>query len=196
MSNISTEIKYFNVYRSASFSKFVKALSIHYEECYSKNRDIVFLCIGSDRATGDCLGPITGHILTRHNKKLTVFGTLAAPVHAQNLVKTIDSIYNTISNPYIIAIDASLGIRQHIGNVTTGYGPLSPGIGVNKKLPCVGDAFITGIVNASNSNSHLTLQTTKLSTVVELSEFIAHGILCAIEKRTELHICSSLKCPI
>lgn len=193
---LSTEIKYFNVYRSASFSKFVKTLSTYYEDCYKKNHDIVFLCIGSDRATGDCLGPITGHILTRNNKNLPVFGTLEEPVHAQNLVKTVEIIYNTISSPYIIAIDASLGIRQHIGNVTTGYGPLSPGIGVNKKLPCVGDAFITGIVNVSNSNSHITLQTTKLSTVVELSEFIAHGILRAIEKRTELHVCSSLKCPV
>lgn len=197
MSDVSTEIKYFNVYRSASFSKFVKTMSLHYEESYNKKQDLVFLCIGSDRATGDCLGPITGHILTRSNKNLLVFGTLASPVHAQNLAETIDFIYENVSYPYIIAIDASLGIRQHIGNVTTGYGPLSPGIGVNKKLPCVGDAFITGIVNTSNANSHMTLQTTKLSTVVELAEFIAHGILYAAEKRTELlHVCSSLECPV
>ena len=83
------------------------------------------------------------------------------------------------------------GEKRDAGSVS-----LSPGIGVNKKLPCVGDAFITGIVNSSNSNSHLTLQTTKLSTVVELAEFIAKGILKAAEKRTELHVCSSFKCPI
>ena len=182
MSNISTEKKYINVYRSASFPKFVNTINKHYEKCFDKNQNIVFLCIGSDRATGDCLGPIVGHILIKKNKNLPVFGTLTSPVHAQNLGETIDFIYNTIPDPYIIAIDASLGIRQHIGNVTTGYGPLSPGIGVTKKLPCVGDAFITGIVNASNSNSHITLQTTKLSTVVDLAEFIAYGILQVIEK--------------
>ena len=196
MSTISSEIKYFNIYRSATFPKFVNMVNQHYEECYSQNQNIVFLCIGSDRATGDCLGPVTGHLLMKKKKSLPVFGTLASPVHAQNLGKTIDYIYDTISRPYIIAIDASLGIRQHIGHVTSGSGPLSPGIGVNKKLPCVGDAFITGIVNASNSNSHLTLQTTKLSTVVDLAEFIAHGILKAAEKRTELHVCSSFKCPV
>lgn len=191
MPSISTEIKYFNIYRSTSFSKFVNTINKHYETCYNQNQNIVFLCIGSDRATGDCLGPITGHILMRAKKNLPVFGTLSSPVHAQNLSSTIDFIYSTIPDPYIIAIDASLGVRQHIGHVTSGPGPLSPGIGVNKKLPCVGDAFITGIVNSSNSNSHLTLQTTKLSTVVDLAEFIAHGILKAIEKRTELHVCSS-----
>jgi len=182
MSNLTSEIQYFNVYRSASFSKFVNTLYMHYEECYNRNQDIVFLCIGSDRATGDCLGPITGHMLVKNNKNLPVFGTLSSPVHAQNLGSTINYIYNTIPDPYIIAIDASLGIRQHIGHVTSGCGPLSPGIGVNKKLPCVGDAFITGIVNTSNPNSHLTLQTTKLSTVVDLAEFIAQGILHAIKK--------------
>lgn len=196
MSNIPTEINYFNVYHSTSFPRFVNKINEHYEECYNNNQDIVFLCIGSDRATGDCLGPITGHILLKNNKSLPVFGTLSAPVHAQNLADTINFIYDTVPAPYIIAIDASLGVRQHIGNVTSGYGPLSPGIGVKKKLPCVGDAFITGIVNVSDHNSHMTLQTTKLSTVVDLAEFIANGILKAAEKRTELHFCSSFKCPV
>lgn len=196
MPAISTGIKYFNIYRPASFPKFVNMVNCHYEECYNQNQNIVFLCIGSDRATGDCLGPVTGHILMKSQKNLPVFGTLSSPVHAQNLGKTIDYIYNAIPRPYIVAVDASLGIKQHIGHVTSGTGPLSPGIGVNKKLPCVGDAFITGIVNSSNSNSHLTLQTTKLSTVVELAEFIANGILKAAEKRTELHVCSSFQCPV
>lgn len=186
MSNVATEINYFNIYRSTALSKFIKTLRVHYEDCYSKDQNIVYLCIGSDRATGDCLGPIVGHILLQNNRNLLVFGTLSSPVHAQNLSETIDYIYNTISNPYIIAIDASLGIRQHIGHVTLGHGPLSPGIGVNKKLPCVGDAFITGIVNTSNTNSHITLQTTKLSTVVDLAEFIAHGILKTLGKEHPL----------
>ena len=178
MENISTEIKYYNIYCGSSLAAFVKNLKRHRKECYADSRTMVFLCIGSDRATGDCLGPIVGHMLLQNNKKLLVYGTLSSPVHAQNLEITIDSIYST--NPYIIAIDASLGIRQHIGNVTMGHGTLSPGIGVNKKLPCVGDAFITGIVNTSNKNSHITLQTTRLSTVVDLAEFIARGILHAV----------------
>ncbi len=118
MSTISSEIKYFNIYRSSSFPKFVNMVNKHYEECYSQNQNIVFLCIGSDRATGDCLGlRITGHLLMKKKKSLPVFGTLASSVHAQNLGKTIDFIYDTISRPYIIAIDASLQIRgrQHIG---------------------------------------------------------------------------------
>lgn len=31
--------------------------------CPKKWTEIVFLCIGSDRVTGDCLGPYIGHLL-------------------------------------------------------------------------------------------------------------------------------------
>ena len=34
--------------------------------CPKKWTEIVFLCIGSDRVTGDCLGPYIGHLLTPH----------------------------------------------------------------------------------------------------------------------------------
>ena len=33
MSTISSEIKYFNIYRSATFPKFVNMVNQHYEEC-------------------------------------------------------------------------------------------------------------------------------------------------------------------
>ena len=34
--------------------------------CPKKWTEIVFLCIGSDRITGDCLGPYIGHLLHPH----------------------------------------------------------------------------------------------------------------------------------
>ena len=51
--------------------------------------ELVFLCIGSDRVTGDCLGPYIGHQLLEHLNTDThgvyVYGTLKSPVHAVNL---------------------------------------------------------------------------------------------------------------
>ncbi len=155
-------------------------------------RPLVFLCIGSDRATGDSLGPLVGQRLSKiflFNKKAVVYGTLHQTVHAGNLVKTLTEIYNRFENPYIIAIDASLGIPEHIGYVTLGDGSLHPGIGVSHELPETGDIHITGIVNHSTRNNHFTLQTTKLFTVMELAGFISDGIL------TALHVGSSLQSP-
>ena len=34
-----------------------------------ENRPVIFLCIGTDRATGDSLGPLVGYKLKNINKK-------------------------------------------------------------------------------------------------------------------------------
>ncbi|NMB44257.1 MAG: DUF1256 domain-containing protein, partial [Clostridiales bacterium] len=64
----------------------------------------------------------------------------------------------------------------HIGYITLGEGPLLPGAGVNKKLPPVGDIFITGIVNFSGVLDNMLLQTTRLNIVMVLADFICNGI--------------------
>ena len=57
------------------------------EEMAAKGKDgIMFLCIGTDRSTGDSLGPLVGHMLrSRRLKGAAVIGTLDKPVHAMNL---------------------------------------------------------------------------------------------------------------
>ena len=140
------------------------------------NKTIVFLCIGSDRATGDCLGPLLGYKLSRSlSNNYLVYGTLDSPVHAKNLKKAIDEIKETIKNPIIIAVDASLGQASHIGCFTLGNGPLKPGAGVNKDLPSVGDIFITGIVNISGLFDQMLLQNTRLNMVMTLADNIYSG---------------------
>ena len=73
----------------------------------------VFLCIGSDRVTGDSLGPMIGSSLSE--KLPGVFGTLEHPVHALNLEDTIVHIQKYYSRHPLVAIDASLGSREHLG---------------------------------------------------------------------------------
>ena len=72
----------------------------------------VFVCIGSDRVTGDSLGPLVGTRLQyADNFTLPVYGTLDFPIHALNLKDAMRSIkYFHPYNP-IIAVDASLGAR-------------------------------------------------------------------------------------
>lgn len=142
-----------------------------------QHKSLVFLCIGSDRATGDCLGPLLGYKLSAiSRKKYTVYGTLEHPVHAKNLKDTMIQIHEENPNPLIIAIDASLGKAAHIGYFTLGEGPLKPGAGVDKDLPYVGDLFITGIVNLSGLFDQMLLQTTRLGTVMALVDHIYQGI--------------------
>lgn len=168
---------YYNCLEHHSIYSFCIELFDLVKEQLTKDHTLVLLCIGSDRATGDCLGPIIGYKLskTKYNN-ICIYGTLANPVHAKNLDDTIASIYKQFEKPFIIAIDASLGKEKHIGYVTLGNGSLSPGIGVDKELPNVGDIFITGIVNTSGFLNHMMLQTTRLDIVMQLADYICVGL--------------------
>ena len=151
--------------------------------CPKKWTEIVFLCIGSDRITGDCLGPYIGHLLHPHESpQIFVYGTLSDPVHALNLEKCSRLIGQLHPHALVIAIDASLGQKKHLGYVTIANGALYPGAAVHKKLPPVGHIHITGIVNIAGTLEQLTLQTTRLSTVISIAEQIAGGILMTIPK--------------
>ena len=140
----------------------------------------VFVCIGSDRVTGDSLGPLVGTKLQYTDGfSLPVYGTLDFPIHALNLKDAMRSIkYFHPRNP-IIAIDASLGTKRHQHYITISTGSLCPGSGVDKKLMEVGDISITGIINTSGEFAQLILQTTRLSAVMALADCICEGILMA-----------------
>lgn len=140
----------------------------------------VFVCIGSDRVTGDSLGPLVGTRL-QYTKGFTlpVYGTLDFPIHALNLKDAIRSVKYFHPQSPIIAVDASLGARHHQHYITVSSGSLCPGSGVNKKLIEVGDISITGIINTCGEFAQLILQTTRLSAVMSLADCISEGILLA-----------------
>ncbi len=171
-------IIYFNSSEQNSAYELGLALSVLIKKQVLYDRDMVFLCIGSDRATGDCLGPIIGYKLSKYIKQpnFYIYGTLEHPVHAKNLKDTVTMIEQKHDNALIIAIDASLGKSDHIGYITLGEGPLKPGAGVDKDLPEVGDLFITGIVNFSGMLDHMLLQTTRLNVVMAMADQICLAI--------------------
>ncbi|MFO1442280.1 spore protease YyaC [Bacillus sp. Bva_UNVM-123] len=141
------------------------------------NRPIVFVCIGTDRSTGDSLGPLIGTLL--EDKRLPsffVYGTLKDPIHAVNLEEKLMDIKKKHFNPFIIGIDACLGRLKSVGFIEIGEGPVKPGAGVNKELPEVGDIHITGIVNVGGFMEYFVLQNTRLHLVLNMAKIIASGI--------------------
>lgn len=152
-------------------------------------RNVIYLCIGSDRSTGDSLGPLvgyqlcrilptgTGAILPRKSPQTLVIGTLREPVHAVNLRKTLDTIRKCCRDALVVAVDASVGSEKNVGGITLGMGSIRPGMGVRKKLDAVGDIYITGVVYGGDCPEPETLQSTRLSLVMELAECISAGIV-------------------
>lgn len=152
-----------------------------------ENRPIIFLCIGTDRCTGDSLGPLVGYHLKSCLPKgnFYIYGTLENPVHSKNLETIIDKIYCSFENPYIVAIDASLGKVKNIGKVFIDKKPLQPGLALNKNLPSIGDLSITGIVNIGGNFEFLVLQNTRLYVVMNLVETIYKGIFYFLLKASK-----------
>ena len=139
-------------------------------------RPLVALCIGSDRYTGDALGPLIGTQLAE-NTECYVYGTLDNPVHAGNFVETVNIINHRYHHPLIIAIDACLGKSHEIGNIEIWQGGLAAGIAVGNRLPTVGDISVIGVVNAQSQIGYLDLQSTPLSKVMKLSKAISEALV-------------------
>jgi putative sporulation protein YyaC len=143
----------------------------------ASQRPIVFVCIGTDRSTGDSLGPLVGSFLEEKDvSSFHVYGTLDEPIHAVNLGERLKEIAVKHQDPYIIGIDACLGRMKNVGVIQVGNGPVKPGAGVNKELPAVGDIHITGIVNVSGFMEFFVLQNTRLNLVMKMAKTIANGI--------------------
>ncbi|PWK16595.1 spore protease YyaC [Tumebacillus permanentifrigoris] len=154
-----------------------------YVQEHGPARQVVIVCIGTDRSTGDALGPLVGSKLSARvddHPFVTVYGTLESPVHAVNLKDTIQEIQGRYTNPFVIAVDACLGQIQSVGLVTIGNGPLKPGAGVNKVLPEVGNIHVTGIVNVGGFMEYFVLQNTRLSIVMRMADCIADGLHQAV----------------
>ncbi len=150
--------------------------------------EIVFLCIGTDRATGDCLGPLTGHRLASlPTHGVSVYGTLDAPVHAKNLGAAGERIRTAHKNPLIIAVDACLGELDRIGIIEIGEGAVEPGAALHRSLPDIGHIFIQGVVNAGRSYAgapaaQIILQNTRLNVVMKMADIICSGAALALER--------------
>lgn len=141
----------------------------------ASSRPVILLCIGTDRSTGDSLGPLTGTKLAEKRLSgLNVIGTLENPVHAENLASTLEDINKSFNNPFIIALDACLGDLDSIGYITLAEGPLKPGTAVKKVLPEVGNIHLTGIVNINGFIQYMVLQNTRLSIVWQMSDAICN----------------------
>ncbi len=148
-------------------------------------QEVVFVCIGTDRATGDSLGPLVGHMLFPHMNRLkgaTLYGTLQSPVHARNLQETLAFIECCRPKPLVVAVDAALGRADHIGWLKVGPGPVCPGAGLSKNLPPVGDIAITGIVNSCSVSGFALLQSARLHVVMQMADCICKGFIHATQK--------------
>ena len=147
----------------------------------------VIVCIGSDLAIGDSLGPLTGSMLKYKTQGLNAFlyGTLTSPVTAKEIKYIRSFLKETHRNSQIVAIDAAVGEKGDVGLIRLSDSPLFPGAGANKRLGSVGDISIMGIVAEKSFSNYGLLNTTRLNLVYTMSEIISDAVSTLLWNREE-----------
>jgi putative sporulation protein YyaC len=177
--NFSQDIKV--SYKDPDAPKMISQKLYHYFSSVPEEQEIVIVCIGTDRSTGDALGPLVGTYLRKIRQPgVYVYGTLDEPVHAVNLAEKINLIEQNHRRAFIVAIDACLGQLSSVGSIQVGFGPIKPGAGVHKNLAQIGDIHIMGIVNVGGFMEYFVLQNTRLSLVMEMAEIIANSVYVSL----------------
>ena len=138
-------------------------------------RQPVILCIGSDLAIGDSLGPVCGTLLQERSCGF-VYGTLRQTVTAKEVRYMNEFLRDTHPGSPVIAVDAAVGDVGDIGLIKISDCGIKPGLGANKKLGKVGDVGIMGIVAEKSLFKYSLLNLTRLNLVYRMAEIIAEAI--------------------
>ena len=145
----------------------------------------VVVCIGSDLAIGDSLGPVTGSMLKFKTQGLGFFlyGTLSTPITAKEIKYIRTFLKETHRGCPVIAVDAAVGDAGDIGLIKINDTPLLPGAGANKQLGAIGDITIMGIVAEKSLANYGLLNSTRLNLVYSMAEIISNGLSSLLWER-------------
>ncbi|GGD75809.1 spore protease YyaC [Paenibacillus nasutitermitis] len=134
--------------------------------------DLVFVCIGTDRSTGDSLGPWVGTLLQEQGWP-SVIGTLERPCDANHYEEAVAGIP---SGRTVIAIDACLGGVNSPSRYLVAHGPLLPGRAAGLRLTPVGHYSLGCIVGPMSVKPYRSLQQASLFQVMGMAREIAETI--------------------
>ncbi|NBD23572.1 spore protease YyaC [Paenibacillus glycinis] len=136
---------------------------------------VAFLCIGTDRSTGDSFGPLVGTLLAQAGW-LHVIGTLEDPCDADRY----DAMRSAVPEGCMtIAVDACLGKKEEEPGYIVGEGPLFPGQAVGKRLAPAGHYSIAGIVGPKSVKPYWTIQHASLREVLGMARALASAVQAA-----------------
>lgn len=143
---------------------------------------LIFLCIGTDRITGDSFGPLVGYKLKNifyGEKNIEVIGDLENIVNSGNILKILDRIKKSYELPFLIAIDAAVSNKKEIGRIVVSSNKMNVASCFSNRKIYVGDVSIKGIVAKNLINPRYNfrlLQNVPLNTIMNMADTVAQGI--------------------
>src|SRR5699024_10533723 len=120
---------------------------------------------------------MTGTLLQKVRPEiLRVQGSLDNPVNALNLNAMLKEFNEATEDTFVIALDASLGQLQSVGQFQYGLGSIMPGTALKIELPSVGAAFLPGVVNTSVMMDYSVFIRTRFSLSYNMAETLAQSL--------------------
>ncbi|MDR1905547.1 MAG: spore protease YyaC [Clostridiales bacterium] len=143
-----------------------------------KNKKIpVIMCIGSDRVTGDLLGPAVGKMLIENfNLKAYVYGVTGRNINGENIDAYDAFLREVHRDSRIIAVDACLGGENEVGKIKVSRCGVGAGFAVRGGKKRYGDVGIVGIVAKNDKDNIMQLMSVEYDFVEKLSRRIAEYI--------------------
>lgn len=146
--------------------------------------ELVFLCIGTDRITGDCFGPLVGTKLQEQLEQynifnISIYGTLKENICYTNIQEILKMIKTRHQHACIVVIDAALSSQEKIGRIFIEKGKMTLGKSLHKAKIEVGDISIKAVVGKNYQLAKYnfsSLQNISLNVVITLANMVAKGI--------------------
>lgn len=143
---------------------------------------VIFICIGTNKLAGDCLGPMVGTYLkhkfkNRLYKDIEVYGDINKPVDYNNINYILNKIENKNNECVKVLVDSALG--ENVGSILINSGGIFIGQGIFKGKEIIADINIRGIVGKnykSIKQNILELENKDLSKIAEMANYIVNAI--------------------
>ena len=141
---------------------------------------IIFICVGSNKITGDSLGPIVGAKLKQKlGTNIAIIGTTETPVNYENIKEINDNIKIKYLNPCVICVDSAMGKNADIGKIIVNWGGITLGKAVNNGIYLESHINIKGVVGKDEEEiltnfRELTLVNKKV--IEKMSNEVTEGI--------------------
>lgn len=140
-------------------------------------RETVIFCIGSDRISGDRLGPEVGSLLRyKYNVPCYVYGVEGTPVNGVNLPEYRRMAAQNHPCAFTLAVDAAVGERSDLGKIKFRRGGVKAGGALGEGHAPLGDVSVMGVVAVKSDSVMTSLLEAPFALVESLAEKIARII--------------------
>jgi len=158
---------------------FEKLLALDLKDILFKEK-IIFFCVGSDKWTIDCFGPIIGTILKEKYKlQSLIFGELNNCLTKSNYIQYYEALRIKFPEYKIVVIDTAFCDYDNINIVRFSKGGLAVGSAFSKCDIKIGDYYITANIGIMPYTSKDRLSMPALGKVYYFAEKVSKAIAYA-----------------